>query len=377
MIPKINVHFSLYTAGKAFIEVLQRKPTPTPQENFFFINHARTGLRIALTALQLPPNSKIGVGMYNCYTVMNAIKKAGYIPVFIDVTNDFLLDIQDLKKKNKDISALIVTHLFGIPNNMDEITYICQNIPIIEDCAHAYLSKDSSGVLVGMRGDCSVYSIGQGKFPSIGDGGILQVNNAKLLPIVEQEYSKLANSTLKQEIMAIAQSVVKSVLHKPFIYRFVLPLKRKSQEKKMSENTYGHTEKHIYSYVLSLYKKEKPRVTTYLKKQQNNVRRLLPILENIKDVYVPCIDTDNNNCFMLPFVCEDRISLIRNCEKNGIEIAPHFSKCIEWGHLFGYTLGDCPNAEKLAQQMLVIPCSYNLSKSQVKKIVNVLIEYSL
>lgn len=372
MISKINAHFSLYTAVKALIGVLKRKPIPTPQDNLFFTNHARTGLRIALTALQLPPNSKIGVGLYNCYTVMNAIKVAGYEPVFIDVTNDFMLDIEDVERKKNQIAGLIVTHLFGIPNNMQKIMYICNQIPVIEDCAHGYLSKDSSGILVGTHGDCAVYSIGQGKFPSIGDGGILKINNAKLLPTVKQEYNKLANSTLKQEIMAIAMSVLKSWLHKPFFYTFVLPLKNKNQDKTMSENTYGHTEKHIYTYVHRLYNKEKPYFDTYLALQQHNASRLLPIATNIAGVYVPTMDVVNNNCFMLPIVSENRNTIIKKCERKGIEIVPHFSKCIQWGKLFGYTLGDCKNAEKLAQHMLVIPVHYRLTTKKVNIIANAL-----
>ena len=71
---------------------------------------------------------------------------------------------------------------------------------------------------------------------------------------------------------------------------------------------------------------------------------------------------------MLPIVSENRNTIIKKCERKGIEIVPHFSKCIQWGKLFGYTLGDCTNAEKLAQHMLVIPVHYNLSKQQLHTI---------
>ena len=112
MLPRINISFSLrrqwlFAFGKPY----------TPQSNEFLVNHARTGLLIALQALGLKRNDRVGVMAYNCHTVADAVVQAGCKPVFIDVTDALQLDKQDLHKKSKDIDALIVTHLFGIEND--------------------------------------------------------------------------------------------------------------------------------------------------------------------------------------------------------------------------------------------------------------------
>ena len=107
----------------------------------FYVNHGRTGIRLALSALELPEGSRVGVQVFNCHTVFNAIKTAGYNPVFIDITDQFQIDIDDLKKKSNKIDALIITHLFGIPADIDKVYDILSDIPVIEDCAHSFLSK--------------------------------------------------------------------------------------------------------------------------------------------------------------------------------------------------------------------------------------------
>lgn len=372
MIPKINAHWSFANVFRAIKHLVNRQPIE-PKGDSLFVNHARTGLRMALSALQLPANSKVGVGMYNCYTVMNAIKIAGYIPVFIDVTNDFRLDSRDLTKKKKDISALIVTHLFGIPNNMDEISYICQNIPIIEDCAHAFLSKDSQGRLLGHRGDFAIFSIGQGKFPSIGDGGILQINNKRFEPFVTEDYRQLKKSTLSKEIFALLVSLGKSLLHNPFIYPLIVSIKKRQQTRQLSESTYGHCEGQMARYVLAQYEREQPNFEAYRLKQQEHTRLVLAKLKTVQNISIPTIDTYNNNCFMLPIVCENRDLFISKFAASGVEVAPHFAKSIEWGSLFGYKKGECPNAEQLAKKMVVIPVHYRLKNKYLKSIETIVV----
>ena len=370
MIPKINAKYSLMNTIKGIVYALigKQKYGLHEENNTYCVNHARTGLRMALSALQLPANSKIGVGMYNCYTVMNAIKIAGYQPVFIDVTTDFVLDLKDLESKKNQLSALIVTHLFGIPNDMTQIAAICTGMPIIEDCAHAFLSKDSQQQALGTKGDFAIYSIGQGKFPSIGDGGLLQVNNQSYLPYIEQEYTNLFSYSKIKDALSCVAAFSKSILHKPLIYRFILPIKKRSQDKKLSTTTYGHVEKKMATSVYKRYREEQPYYLTYLQQQQNNTREILQHVQHIADCYIPFMDTNNYNCFMLPIVANNRDAIIQKFAKQGVEIAPHFAKCIEWGMLFGYEQGNCEQAENLAKKMLVIPVHYNLSKQQLHTI---------
>lgn len=102
------------------------------------------------------------------------------IPVFADV--DPLTCNVTAETIEKVISprtkAIIVTHLFGNPCDMDPIMDLARskNIPVIEDCAQAFLST-YKGRQVGTIGDIGCFSLQQGKHITTGEGGLVTTNN--------------------------------------------------------------------------------------------------------------------------------------------------------------------------------------------------------
>ena len=181
MIPRLEIHFDrderrLFRKGDAALKGGDGK---------FLLNHARSGLQLALQALQLPSKSGVGMMVYNCHTVMNSICQAGYTPIFVDITDGMTIDMEDLARKRSQMQVLIVTHLFGIVNDIKAIKAKYPDLIIIEDCAHCFNHV--------IDGEMGVYSIGQGKFPAIGDGGILVVSPK--LPTIDQ---KLIDGTKTQ-----------------------------------------------------------------------------------------------------------------------------------------------------------------------------------
>ena len=79
--------------------------------------------------------------------------------------------------------------------------------------------------------------------------------------------------------------------------------------------------------------------------------------------------TGDYNCFMLPIYLENRDNFIEYCAENGVEAGKHFSKSIQWAKEFGYETGTCPNAERIAEKVLVIPVHYNMKDSDLQKLI--------
>jgi perosamine synthetase len=135
------------------------------------VNSGRAGILLALRALDLPSGSKIGVPLYCCPTVFEAITLAGHRPEFVDIElPNYGLSARTVAAKAPDLAALIVVHMFGLPTDVAAIQEVVGTIPIIEDCAHAFGSRYHGGP-VGASGVASVYSFGPGKWPSCGGGG--------------------------------------------------------------------------------------------------------------------------------------------------------------------------------------------------------------
>jgi dTDP-4-amino-4,6-dideoxygalactose transaminase len=73
---------------------------------------------------------------------------------------------------------VIVTHLFGIPCDMDPIMELCnaRGIPVIEDCAQAF-DATYKGKPVGTIGKIGCFSFQQGKHMTTGEGGMVVSND--------------------------------------------------------------------------------------------------------------------------------------------------------------------------------------------------------
>jgi len=118
-----------------------------------FFRFARSGtesLTILLQLLKLRANSRIGVPLYCCSAVFDAIVAAGHIPVFLEVDPvSYGLDAQFLREKRQALDALVIVHVFGYPNDLRAVRDALsgRDIPIVEDCAHSLFGSGRRGRL--------------------------------------------------------------------------------------------------------------------------------------------------------------------------------------------------------------------------------------
>lgn len=322
-------------------------------QNIFFMNHARTGLRLLLNSLRLPPNARIGVQILNCHTVFNAIVKAGYKPVFIDISENLTMSIDDLQEKMHSIDALIVTHLFGFPAPIKKIKELVKDMPIIEDCAHSFLSR-YEGKLTGTLGDASVFSFGKGKFPSIGSGGFVIINNSVIYSRFKELFSTLPENSFLSEIKNITESMLLNFMHNRFFYRFItFPIIKRIYTGMELNRKFESTEKMVCRSNLVLFLKKFKNYESEKERQVYNSRRLKKILNSQT---IPEADEGSEpNYFMLPVISSENKKIIEYFFKLGVEAGPHFYKSLDWAEELGNKKDDCRNAERVIPQLIVIP----------------------
>ena len=111
------------------------------------------------------------------------------VPRFADVRYDtYLMDPESVRANITDKTrALIVTNLWGLCAELDEIRRICDEhgIFMIEDCAHN-MGSYWKGRHAGSYGDLNCFSFQQGKHLPTGDGGMMTTDRDDL-------YEKLYN----------------------------------------------------------------------------------------------------------------------------------------------------------------------------------------
>ncbi|HDZ20140.1 hypothetical protein LCGC14_0016940 [marine sediment metagenome] len=137
----------------------------------------------ALFAAGVRPGTEVLTANQTWASAITAIFHAGGTPVFCDVARDsFHIDPAELQRKcGPDTRAVIVTHLWGIPADMDPILKAARllNLKVIEDCSHAH-GAEYKGTPVGTLGDIGCFSLQGSKAIVAGEGGILVTNSRRL-----------------------------------------------------------------------------------------------------------------------------------------------------------------------------------------------------
>jgi len=136
-------------------------------------------LHAALVYLDPEPGDEIIVSPLTDMGSIIPVVSQLAIPVFVDI-DPFDQNMDPVKVEaaiTARTKAIIVTHLFGAPADMDAIMAIARrhNLFVIEDCAQAHLAR-YRGKMTGAIGDMACYSFQQSKHITTGDGGMVVTN---------------------------------------------------------------------------------------------------------------------------------------------------------------------------------------------------------
>jgi dTDP-4-amino-4,6-dideoxygalactose transaminase len=147
------------------------------------VGNGTDALEIILLGLDLPPGSAVIVPANSFVATAEAVVNVGLVPIIIDIDDDFSLDEEKLAASmGPSVSAVIVVHLYGYPQDVELIKKIIagRDIKIIEDCAQAHGAR-RGGSFVGTLGDAAAFSFYPGKnLGALGDAGAVVTNNSEL-----------------------------------------------------------------------------------------------------------------------------------------------------------------------------------------------------
>lgn len=337
MIPRLDIRFPIkrqwcYWFGRQY----------EPQDGEYLLNHARTGIVMALKA-SLPNGGRVGVVAYNCHTVANAVVNAGCTPVFMDVIESLTIDIESMPQ---DLDAIVVTNLFGIRNDVAAIRARCPKAIIIVDNAHGY------GLPA--EGDYTVYSINQGKFPALGEGGILKVSPSigDLRLKIDDLYKSSPKYSFIAQCKLFVSMLVKAFLYQPWLYGWFTMRLKQGRANKADHSPIALRQ--MAPGIRRLYRSALTKIEGQIAEQRKNAEAMKATL--IADFKLQIDDLIvGENAFMLIARTKDPAELQMLFADRGVETATHFAHAIDWAKEFGYVSGTCPMAEQLTKELLMIP----------------------
>ncbi|GLQ34790.1 aminotransferase DegT [Amylibacter marinus] len=138
-------------------------------------------LGAALRALGVEHGDAVLTNAFTLAPVPGAIASVGARPVFVEVTGDLVMDLDDLNAKilSSGAKVLMLSHMRGHIVDMDALMQICDGagVQVIEDCAHT-MGADWNGVPSGRHGIIGCYSTQTFKHVNSGEGGLLITDDA-------------------------------------------------------------------------------------------------------------------------------------------------------------------------------------------------------
>jgi len=162
------------------------------EENFSKFNGRKYGiavssgtaaLEVAVKSLNLKKNSEVIIPSFSIISTALCVIKSGLKPVLVDCDINTWNTNPDeiLKKITQRTSAIIITHIYGLPVNLAKVLIKAKQkkIKIIEDTAEL-IGQKYKNKICGSFGDLSTFSFYANKHITTGEGGMILTNDKKL-----------------------------------------------------------------------------------------------------------------------------------------------------------------------------------------------------
>lgn len=307
------------------------------------LNSGTDALILGVRALNLPIKSEILIPVNTYFATALAAVENDLKPVFVDIdASDFGMNLDDLKRKiNSKTSAIIIVHLYGQPDKIDEIKEIIKKkgkkIHIIEDAAQAHgaLYKKKKVGTFGTFGAFSFYpSKNLGAF---GDGGAIVSDNSKLVKKLKmlREYGQKKKNV--HEIAGVNSRL--DTLQAAILRAKLKHLDRWNRQRQKIAA--------LYTRLLNI---KIPLIKTPSE---------FPERKSIYHLYVGRI--------------QKRDKLLNFLKKKGITCQIHYPTPLHLQRAFnflGYKKGDFPQVEKVFSEILSLPMYPELEKESIEYVVS-------
>jgi dTDP-4-amino-4,6-dideoxygalactose transaminase len=143
-----------------------------------------SAIYVALKSVGVATGDKVLCNAFTLAPVPGAIENAGAVPVFVEITEDYLTDLRDLAEKAEKSRAkyFLLSHMRGHIVDMDRVAEICSrlDIALIEDCAHTVGGRWGEQ-FTGTFGKAGCYSSQTYKHMNSGEGGLLVTDDEDVI----------------------------------------------------------------------------------------------------------------------------------------------------------------------------------------------------
>lgn len=301
-------------------------------------------LFLSLKALGIgdTPGDEVITTTFTFYATVGAIVTAGARPVFVDVLDDCNIDPDKIEAAiTPNTKAILPVHWSGKICRMDEITEIAKrhDLAVVEDACHA-ITATYKGRFAGSFGNTGCFSLHPLKNLNVwGDGGIVCTQSENLADTLRllRNHGLSGRDTCEMFAYNSRLDTVQAV---------------------------------VADHLLD-------KLPTVTQKRIEHSIAFDAALSDIPGVTIPPRDTDHiKQVFHIyPLRFERRNKLKAHLEANGVDAKIHYPVPMHLqpaARKYGYTAGDFPMAEAIANSTLSLPVHEFITSEQQDRVVELI-----
>ena len=340
----------------------------------FLVSSGRAALWLLLRGLDLPANPRIGVPLFCCEAVFEAIERAGGVPVFLDVDPDTLVLDAARWTSAAPVDAVIAVHLFGNPVGVPHLQ-TATRVPIIEDCAHAFFGE-IHGRPVGSVGDGAMYSFGLGKPISLGRLGAAATVNRELGGRLETLHRNLPRESSRRKVSrAVMSRLVAALYHEPWYGMFAFKVAQQYESGLDPMGKAAAPYEAVPSSMMGIVTEKVARYRGTVGAQREAWQHLSDAVEDASGgEFVPqqttagCVSDGWLFAVRCPSI-RDRDRLVDGLARHGVDSMKFYDRVPSTARdRFGYR-GGAPNAESLCKSVVVVPVRVPTDRDRGERLV--------
>lgn len=299
-------------------------------------------LQISLMSLNIGKGDEVITVSNTAVATVLAISNLGAKPVFVDVDDSYLMDVDQLKEKiTPNTKAIIPVHLFGQVANMTKIKKLAKenNIKIVEDACQAH-GASYRGKKSGTFGNLGCFSFYPTKnLGAYGDGGAIITNSKSLYEQCKMLRNYGQKNRYEHEILGLNSRLDE-------IQAAVLKVKLK----------------HLDKFIL----KRNKIAQIYTKK-----------LAGIKQIKIPIVNKGNYHSFHLFVIeSENRDQLMSFLKESGVQCLIHYPIPVHKQKCYSsYNTLKLKKTEYFAEKILSLPVHPMMTARQAEEICKLILNF--
>lgn len=312
------------------------------------VNSGTAAIHVALHAAGVRDGDEVITVPFSFIATINPILMVGATPVLVDIDPEtFCMDVSKLEAAiTPKTKAIIPVHLYGQPVDYDAVRAVAKkhNLLVVEDACQA-VGASYKDVKAGNLGDLGCFSLYATKNIMSGEGGIVTTNDESFVTIMKQ---------FRQHGMSA-----------PYMYEAL-------------GFNYRLTDLQAAIAIEQLKKVER-----FTKSRQSNAEKLNAGLAGIKGLITPAIAADRTHVFhqytirITPEFGMTRDEFVAALQEKEVGAGVYYPRPLHsYPHIaeLGFKIGDFPEAEKAAAEVVSLPVHPAVLQEDIATIISTIKE---